>query len=325
MGGTSWSDASYTARGATRASLGVSSFAYTDSIKSGKVAAKVHATLDPKKMSAGPRECLDSKEHSNSNPIFVGLDVTGSMLEVPKKMQTKLKELMAYLLRKGYIEDPAICIAGIGDAEAGDEAPFQLGQFESGIELEDNLTNLFLEGHGGGNNYESYDLALYFLARCVKADAFDKRNKKGYAFIICDESLPERCKKSVIKDVFGITEQQDIPIETLIAEANKKWEIFCIVPNMTSHYKTRYQDNWKKHFGQNVIFLEDPNAIVETIAGAIGMLEENTDMSGITSDIKEISGLSANSISAVSNALSVIKPTGKSMKKLSKKTSLATL
>lgn len=301
MGGSRWSDDAYSARKAYRSATGASTFAYTDSIRKGSTAAKTHETLDPVKMKAGTRECRDSEAHPNSTPIFIGLDVTGSMGQVPITMQTKLKEVMGLLLKRGYVEDPAICISGIGDVEAGDRAPFQVGQFESGIEIEDNLTNLYIEGGGGGNRYESYDIALYFLARCVKADSFEKRNKKGYAFIICDEGLPRVCKGSSIKTIFN-TDAQDIIIEDLIAEVLEKWELFVIVPNMTSHYKTSYQDKWVEVLGQRVIFLEDPNVVSETIASAIGLLEEE-DMSSIAENLKDV-GLSSSSVGAVTTALS---------------------
>jgi hypothetical protein len=327
MGGTVWSDASYTDRSRARAASATPAFSYDSSVKSGKVATAAHVTLDPKKMAFGPRECRDSTAHPKSKPILINLDVTGSMGEVPRMMQLKLKELMAYLLRKGYIEDPAICISANGDAEAGDRVPFQLGQFESGIELENDLTNLYIEGNGGGNRYENYDIPLYTLARLVKSDAFEKRGEKGYAFIICDEALPAVCKASTIKSVFGINEERNIPIAELVKEVQEKWELFCIVPKMTHHYKTSMQKNWEELLGQNVIYLEDPNAIVETIAGAIGVLEDNVDLDGLGKDIADVSkGLSRNSISAVKNALSVVKPSkGRGLKKLTTGTGLATL
>jgi len=286
--------------------------------------------MDPSVLGSKPRECRDSKEHPKSNAVFVGLDVTGSMQTIPLQMQSSLRELMGYLLRKGYLEDPAICVAGIGDAEvSSDRAPFQVGQFESGIEIENDLTNIFLEGGGGGNRHESYDLALYYLARLVKTDAWEKRGDKGYAFIICDESLPERCLASVANRIFGVSEKQNIPIETLIGEVLEKWELFCIVPNNTQNYRTYYQDSWVKALGQRVIFLEDPKLIVETIAAAIGTIEDTAG--DLDKDLKEVSGLSISSVSTIKNAISAISKTtvtkgkGRGLKKVTKGTGLATL
>lgn len=305
MGGSSWSDDAYTDRVSTRAATGAKSFAYDDDIKTGKVKAATHVALDPSKMKAGCRECRDSADHPTSNPIFVGLDVTGSMGKVPGMMQLKLKELMALLLKKGYIDDPAICVTGIGDAEANDRAPFQVGQFESGIEIENDLTNLYIEGGGGGNSHESYDLAIYFLARMTKTDAFEKRNKKGYAFIICDEALPSRCKASVLAKVFNVNEQADIPIETLVAEALSRWELYCIVPAMTSNFRTSLQTSWKNALGERVIFLDDPDTVVETIATCIGMCEEAVDLNDIAKDLADV-GVSGSGAAAVGRALAKV-------------------
>lgn len=329
MGGTLWSDASYSARSSARAASSTPTFAYSDAVYKGKVKKATHDTMEPSGLASKPRECRDSKAHPNSNPIFVGLDVTGSMRTVPAQMQSNLRELMGYLLRKGYIEDPAICIAAIGDAEERDRAPFQVGQFESGIEIENDLTNIFIEGGGGGNRHESYDLALYYLARLVKTDAWEKRGEKGYAFIICDEMLPERCLASVANRIFGVDEKQDIPIKTLINEVLEKWELFCIVPNTTDNYRTRYQDSWVNVIGQRVIFLEDPKLIVETIAAAIGTIEDTAG--NLDKDLKEVSGLSISSVSTVKNAISAISKTtttkgkGRGLKKVTKGTGLATL
>ena len=53
-----------------------------------------------------------------------------------------------------------------------------MGQFESGNEIEDDLSRIFLEGGGGGQQTESYELALYFLARKTKTDCFEQRTHR---------------------------------------------------------------------------------------------------------------------------------------------------
>lgn len=324
MGGSSWSDDDYSTRASVRAATGAKAFAYDDDITTGKTAAVAHVSLDPTKMKGGMRECRDSADHPNSNPIYVGLDVTGSMQKVPKNMQLKLKELMALLLRKGYIDDPAICISAIGDFEARDKVPFQLGQFESGLEVENDLTNLFLEGGGGGNSYENYDIALYFLARCTKTDAWEKRGKKGYAFIICDEALPAKCKRSTIKAIFDQEVEDDVPTSTLVEEVLERWELFCIVPNLTDHYKSKLQDSWQAILGQRVIFLDDPEAIVETIGSCIGLCEESVDIVSLVADLKDV-GLSDSAAKSVTRALAKVEGTGGALSKLSVGTGLGSL
>lgn len=158
------------------------------------------------------------------------------------------------------------------------------------------------------------------MSRCVKTDAFEKRNKKGYAFIICDEALPSRCKATSVAKVFNQTIQGDIPIEILVNEVLQKWELFVIVPNMTNHYRSSLQDSWTKVLGQRVIFLEDPEVVVETIATCIGLCEESTDLNDVVKDLKDV-GTSADGAAAVTRALAKIG--GGSLTKATEGTGLA--
>ena len=52
----------------------------------------------------------------------------------------------------------------IGDATC-DRVPLQVGQFESDNRMDDDLGRIVLEGGGGGQQTESYELAMYFMAR----------------------------------------------------------------------------------------------------------------------------------------------------------------
>ena len=170
MGGTVWSELHYHARAKHRQITGQAAFVYDDDIRHGRAAMAVHEKMAPKLFKNGLREARDSEAHPLSHPVFVGFDVTGSMRFVPYVVQENLCTLMGLLLRRAYLPDPAICIGAIGDAKC-DTAPLQIGQFESGIEIEDDLSRLFLEGGGGGQQTESYELALYFLARKTATDA----------------------------------------------------------------------------------------------------------------------------------------------------------
>ena len=67
---------------------------------------------------------------------------------------------------------------GIGDAQS-DRVPLQVGQFESDNRMDDQLRTIFLEGNGGGQKSESYELATYFIARHTVTDAWEKRGRKG--------------------------------------------------------------------------------------------------------------------------------------------------
>src|SRR6266536_4548759 len=172
MGSGRWSTDVYTAAARFRAATGASAFAYSDG-----GARRVHPALDPHGVDI--RESRDSAEHPQSLAIAVLFDVTGSMGSVPRTLQAKLPQLLGLLLRKGYAKDPQILFGGIGDATC-DRAPLQIGQFESDNRMDDDLSRILLEGGGGGQKTESYELAMYFMARHTSIDCLEKRGKRGY-------------------------------------------------------------------------------------------------------------------------------------------------
>ena len=65
---------------------------------------------------------------------------------------------------RGTPSDPQIMFGAIGDATC-DRVPLQVGQFESDNRMDDDLGRIVLEGGGGGQMTESYELAMYFMAR----------------------------------------------------------------------------------------------------------------------------------------------------------------
>ena len=167
MGSGRWSTDVYDAAARYRAATGASAFAHSDS-----GATSVHPSLDPNGVTV--RESRDCDEHPRSLAIAVLFDVTGSMLEVPRQLQQKLPQLLGLVLRKGYADDPQILFGAIGDATC-DRAPLQVGQFESDNRMDDDLSRILLEGGGGGQKTESYELAMYFMARHTATDCYAMR------------------------------------------------------------------------------------------------------------------------------------------------------
>jgi len=302
MGGTCWSDKHYHDRARELKRIKRSAFGYDEDIRRGRQSAGVHPKMDPKKFQNGIREARDSEAHPNSTPIVVMFDVTGSMLRVPRILQKSLCSLMSLCLRRGFIEDPAILVAGIGDATC-DVSPVQIGQFESGNEIENDLNHLFLEGGGGGQKTESYELALYFLARKTAIDCYSKRGKKGYAFIIGDEMPYEVVSRREVKRVFGDSLQSDIPLRQILHEAEQKFEIYSVLPNLTSYYDDPEVINaWRDLFGQRALRLDDPAGISELIASTIGLSEKTVQWSKLSRDLQG-EGATQSVVKAVASAL----------------------
>ena len=286
MGFDSYSHDFYKDRADTRARTGTPTFIHDASVRAGKVKAGVHDSLN---IHGKIRESRDSKEHPNSTPIAVMFDQTGSMHKVPRIMQGALPQFMGLMLRKAYLEDPQVLFGAIGDYNNHEAAPLQVGQFESGIAMDDNITHIYLEGGGGGSYEESYQDALYFFAHRTRCDAFEKRGKKGYLFIIGDEKAYSRSTKEELQALIGDGAQKDATLDEIMTAVKAKWEVFFIIPAGTSYYDDPVLENfWKKYLGQNVIKLEDPNAICETIGLAIGLREGTASSDSMLADLKDV-------------------------------------
>ena len=281
MGSGRWSTNVYDAAARYRAATGASAFAHSDS-----GATSVHPDLDPRGVTV--RESRDSGEHPRSLAIAVLFDVTGSMRDVPRRLQEKLPQLLGLLLRKGYADDPQIMFGAIGDATC-DRAPLQVGQFESDNRMDDDLSRILLEGGGGGQKTESYELAMYFMARHTVTDCYAKRGKRGYLFLIGDEMAYPRVKRAEAGAVIGDGLQADIPLEAIVAELTRAWDTYYILPDGASYAgDSEVLSFWRGLLGQNVIELADLAAVSETIALTVGLGEDAIDLNDGLDDLDDV-------------------------------------
>ena len=181
-----------------------------------------YSVSGPARRGPGHRAALPAlvPEHPRSLAIAVLFDVTGSMRGVPRVLQVKLPQLLELLPRKGYTADPQIMFGAIGDATC-DRAPLQVGQFESDNRMDDDLGRILLEGGGGGQKTESYELALDFMARHTAIDCYAKRGRCGYLFVIGDEMAYPQVKPAEVGDVIGGGLQASLPLPALIDEVDR--------------------------------------------------------------------------------------------------------
>jgi hypothetical protein len=219
------------------------------------------------------RESRDSDIHPDSLSIAVFLDVTGSMGRIPEILvREKLGSLMNTLISHG-IAHPQILFGAIGD-HISDRYPLQIGQFESGTaELDKWLTEIYIEGGGGGQHMESYLLAWMFCARHTSCDCFEKRGKKSFVFTIGDEASWNNLSGDHLKKIFGYKEASTLTDAQLLEEVQRSYNVFHIHVNEAS-----YKDNptilgyWKNLLGERLIILNDYNAIAETIASTVAVI-----------------------------------------------------
>lgn len=296
MGNGAWSDRTFAASAGARKRSGRSAFGYSDDVRRKPVSQwRAHPTLDPKDLTV--RESRDSSEHPNSTPIAVFFDVTGSMGTVPQQMQGELSKLHGLLQRKGYVDDPQIMFGAIGDADT-DYVPLQVGQFESDNRMDEQLRSIFLEGNGGGQMSESYELAAYVMARHTATDAWEKRGKKGYLFVIGDEMGKPKIRARQLRDILGVKAREDVRSEDLWREVEERWEVFFILPRQTAHYDNpQVNDYWRAMLGERLLRLDDPRAVCDLIALTVGLLEDAIDLDEGLEDLRDVGSTSGGSVS----------------------------
>lgn len=222
------------------------------------------------------RESRDSDSNPTSNAIIVAFDETGSMGEIPDAFVRKgLGVMVEEILSRKPVSDPHVMIMGVGDAWT-DHAPLQVTQFEADIRIAEQLRNIYLEGAGGGNGYESYNLPWYFAARKTRIDCFEKRAKKGYLFTIGDEPPPPNLLADHVRELFGDRLERDMDSREVLTMASRMYEVFHIVVEQGSYFKSSpkiVSTAWAELLGPRVLYLKDFHRLAEVIVSAIELTE----------------------------------------------------
>lgn len=249
MGSGTWNRASfddYSRRAGRRVSASgdiLGNFSAQDMFKSRHLA----DVLDPYGV---VRECCDSEEHPETVPVILALDVTGSMgsaaVEVAKRLNTVMTKLY------DQTKDVEFMIMGIGDL-AYDRAPIQASQFESDIRIAEQLDQLYFEGGGGGNGFESYTAAWYFALNNTRLDCHS-RGKKGLIITMGDEPLNPYLPKAPLEASLGVSNERDIETRELYKEVTEKFEVYHLAVIDPRSNGARFVEKIMKSFGE---YLDD--------------------------------------------------------------------
>lgn len=235
---------------------------------------KLKPTYDPAQIAF--RESRDSDKNPFATPIILGSDVTGSMgMVAHQMMQTGLNTVATEIYDRKPITDPHIMVMAIGDTYC-DRAPIQMTQFEADISLADQVRDLYIEGGGGGNAGESYTVAWLAAALKVRADAFEKRKRKGYLFTIGDEPVLDVITKDQIKRFIGVDAEADINAADALRMVSRDWEVFHIVlanEGYCSYRESEVLASWKAVLPERTVRLEDVTKLSETIVSLIQVTE----------------------------------------------------
>jgi hypothetical protein len=258
-----------------------------------------HGLMNPRGLVM--REARDSADHPASLAIVFALDVTGSMGEIPELLaRQELPKFMKWLNDCG-VTDPQVLFMAIGDATS-DLAPLQVGQFESTATLIDQwLTWSYLEGGGGGQGHESYELGFYVLAQHTDIDCWVKRKKRGYLVMTGDELPYPIVSRHQIESLFGEKLDEDIPVEEVIAAAAETYHLFFLIPDLQR--RRRCEGRWRELLGDHVICMESPNDTCAVAAAIVGLTEGWLAGVEAVADILRAGGVDRKRIGATVRAL----------------------
>ncbi len=209
---------------------------------------QLNEVLNPKGVM---RECVDSDEHPETIPVILALDVTGSMGSAAEAVAKQLNDIMTELYKS--VKDVEFCVMAIGDLSY-DNAPIQMGQFESDIRIAEQLEKVYFERGGGGNTWESYTAAWYIGLNHTKLDCWN-RGKKGIIITMGDEPMNPYLPMRPLAKATGDNIQGDINTKSLYEAVTKKFDVYHIgIDNLATSflfYKDKIKESFGKLLGQN--------------------------------------------------------------------------
>ena len=101
-------------------------------------------------------------------------------------------------------------------------------------------------------------------------------------------------KRHEVAHLIGDQLTQDIPVRHIVSELRERYHTFYILPKGAAHGGERKMlDFWRDLLGQNVLELDDPAAVCETIALAIGLSEGVIDVNEGVADLADLSAPAA--------------------------------
>ena len=232
-----------------------------------------HSTRSGRRITGKRLEDLISPTLSteSTSPLVILCDETGSMGEWPATIFSKLP----YLELEGqeYLgKDMEICFGAIGDAYV-DKYPLQIRPFTKGVDLKARLLELVIEGGGGWQTTESYELpALYFARNVTMPKAI-----RPILIMIGDEQPYPFVDRAQAKQFAHVDLQERLGTEEAFKELKKKFAVYLIRKpygesgrNEMSDVDLQIYRTWVKLLGEDYIsVLPEAGRVVDVIFGIL--------------------------------------------------------
>jgi len=207
-------------------------------------------------------------ESMAQRPLIIIFDVTGSMGQWPAVGFGKLpyldKECPWYLGT-----DMQISFFAVGDDHMGDKFYLQVRPFASGLALVNHLKELKIEGGGGGDKMESYEMAALYCNQNVRTP--NAVAEKPIIIFVGDEGLHSEVLASKAKDVhIDVGRRTRIPTDEIMRELVDKFAVYIIRKEYGDSQEANIQKQWEDYLGaDHVKNLDDPERVVDVIFGCL--------------------------------------------------------
>jgi len=208
----------------------------------------------------------------SSAPLVIVVDETGSMGDWPATIFSKLPYLENEL--KEYMgEDAEICFMAIGDAYCNEKYPLQVRPFAKGLELKDRLKELVIEGGGGGQTTETYELAALFAAEKMEIP----KAVKPVMIFIGDEQCYDSISPDHAEQLLGIKLEKSLSTAQVFKKLKEKFSVYLIRKpygsssgNTLSEEDRRITKHWAELLGDDHIAnLPEAGRVVDVIFGIL--------------------------------------------------------
>jgi len=245
--------------GSSYDSWGASSYSATKFTRS-----TIHDDLKPE----GKKIISKSK-----NPIIIALDVTGSNIDFARLVYDKLPMFYGQIEEKGYLKDFDICICAVGDVKS-DNYPIQIGTPAKGLEIDSWLEKIVLEGNGGGNDTESYEIMAHYLANNCE---FEK-GANPTVFFIADESAVKTVSASECERLGIKCDENYNPWPKLNKVFNNN--VYVMLNKYCGRsFRDSFTRSWQEVLPkQHTIRIPEEKAIVDLMLGILAIQKEELNV-----------------------------------------------
>lgn len=249
---------------------------------------------------------------TSKNPIIVMLDVTGSNIDFAKIVYDKMPMFYGQIEQQGYLDDFEIAFCAVGDAYT-DKYPLQIGSFAKGIELDSWLEKIVLEGCGGGQKMESYELAAYYLLK----NAEFAPGSEPLIFFIGDEAPYSKVNRSQA-EMFEIECKEECTVPFELLRKKVKDNVFMLLSKYNGWgFDDSITKCWEGLLApKHVVKIGEEKAIVDLILGIISMYSGSRNLATYKVDMlsrgqsqARIASV-AESLDSLSKAIVPVKVTG---------------